>query len=247
MPLRPSFAIFAGALVVATGAVAFGQWRDDSLAEKLSADAARALDSAGTPGVVADFGLGSAKLPTRHAILSGGGNLDEGSRAKAARAVAALPGVGGVYWIDGTRQARGDEPAFAPTHCQDEVEALLRARTIRFEESSAAIEAASYELVDEVAEALRPCLGSIIAITGHTDTSGNEPGNLSLSLERARAVREALIARGIPRDGLRARGIGSAEPVEGLPPSDPANRRIEFSVISTVPLKPNPVDTPGAR
>ncbi|MCR2833183.1 OmpA family protein [Parerythrobacter lacustris] len=247
MSLRPSIAILAGALVVATGAVAFGQWRDEALAEGLSAKAARALQRAGTPGVEAGFGLGSARLPTRHAILRGGGNLDEASRAKAARAVAAVPGVGGVYWIDGTRQARGDEPAFAPTHCQDEVEALLRARTIRFEESSAAIEAASNELVDEVAAALRPCLGSIIAITGHTDTSGNEPGNLALSLERARAVREALIARGIPRDGLRARGIGSAEPVEGLPPSDPANRRIEFSVISTVPLKPNPVDTPGAR
>ena len=57
----------------------------------------------------------------------------------------------------------------------------------------------------------------------------------------------ALIRRGIPRDGLRARGYGSREPVAGFPPSAPANRRIEFSVIATEPLLPTPVDTPGAR
>ena len=68
-----------------------------------------------------------------------------------------------------------------------------------------------------------------------------------LSMDRARAVREALIARGIPRDGLRARGVGSSVPVEGLDAEDPANRRIEFSVIRTEPLTPTPIDTPGAR
>jgi OOP family OmpA-OmpF porin len=60
-------------------------------------------------------------------------------------------------------------------------------------------------------------------------------------------VRDALIARGIPADGLRARGLGSCDPIEGLPSTDPANRRIEFSVVSTVPVKPTPVDTPGPR
>jgi OOP family OmpA-OmpF porin len=98
-----------------------------------------------------------------------------------------------------------------------------------------------------VAAALRPCLGSIIMITGHTDSSGPEPGNIALSRERAEAVRDALVARGIPADGLRASGVGSRDPVDGLAPGDPANRRIEFSVIATVPIKPTPVDTPGPR
>lgn len=247
MQLRPSIGILVGALIVISGSLLFAQSRDDVLAELLANKARAALDQAGAPAVSADFGLGSSDMPTRHAILSDGEDLDEGKRAAAARAVAAISGVGGVNWIDGTVQAESDELEFAPTHCQDDVEALLRARTIRFEESSSEIEPASRELIDEVAAALRPCLGSIIAITGHTDKSGPEPGNLELSLERARAVREALVRAGIPRDGLRARGIGSQEPVEGLAPSDPANRRIEFSVISTVPLKPTPVDTPGAR
>ena len=134
-----------------------------------------------------------------------------------------------------------------PLHCEEDVGALLRARTIRFEEGSARIDAASGELIDEVAGALRPCLGSIIAIAGHTDASGPEAGNIALSRERAEAVQAALVRRGIPADGLRARGHGSRSPVEGLEPTDPANRRIEFAVIATEPVRPTPVDTPGPR
>jgi OOP family OmpA-OmpF porin len=61
------------------------------------------------------------------------------------------------------------------------------------------------------------------------------------------AVQDALVERGIPADGLRVRGVGSSEPVEGLPPEDPANRRIEFSVLATQPVTPTPVDTPAPR
>ena len=161
--------------------------------------------------------------------------------------VGAVAVVGGVRWADRRALAQSATVAPDPLHCQEDVEALLRARTIRFEESSARIDRASGELVDEVAAALRPCLGSIIAITGHTDSSGPEAGNLALSRERAEAVRDALVARGIPADGLRSRGLGSRDPVEGLPPTDPANRRIEFSVIATRPIKPTAVDTPGPR
>jgi OOP family OmpA-OmpF porin len=60
-------------------------------------------------------------------------------------------------------------------------------------------------------------------------------------------VRSALVARGIPADGLRAAGLGAAKPVAGLDPGDPANRRIEFSVIFSAPVKPTPIDTPGPQ
>ena len=167
--------------------------------------------------------------------------------ALGALAVAAIPGVGGIRWADGTALAQSAAAQVEPLHCQEDVEALLRSRTIRFEEGSARIDAASRGLIDEVAAALRPCLGSIIAITGHTDSSGPEPGNLALSRERAQAIEAALMRRGIPADGLRTRGLGSRSPVQGLEPTDPANRRIEFSVIATKPIRPTPVDTPGPR
>ena len=177
-------------------------------------------------------------------MLTGAESLDETTRARIARAVADIPGVGGVRWSDGDMMV---EQHFSPLHCQEDVQALLRARTIRFEESSARIDIASRSLIDEVATSLSPCLGAVIQIAGHTDRSGPEATNIALSSERAEAVRQALIRRGIPADVLLVKGEGSSHPVDGLEPTDPANRRIEFSVISTQPLVPTPVDTPAPR
>lgn len=246
MPVRPSLAILTGAVIVCGVAGLAAEQSDTEFAEALSKRADAAIISANGKGVTARF-FTNGGSPTRHPMLSGGENLDEGTRAGVAQAVAGVAGVGGVNWEDGTMRAEPGEIPITPMHCQDDVQGLLRARTIRFEESSAELQQASRELLDEVAAALRPCLGSIIAITGHTDASGPEPGNIALSMDRARAVREELVQRGIPRDGLRARGVGSQSPVEGLDAADPANRRIEFRVVSTQPLKPTPVDTPSAR
>jgi outer membrane protein OmpA-like peptidoglycan-associated protein len=104
---------------------------------------------------------------------------------------------------------------------------------------------ASDELLFEVAKALRPCTGSVIAIVGHTDAAGNEAAKVALSSQRAAAVRDALVRRGLPQRSLRAKGVGAAEPIEGLEPADPANRRIEFSLIVPASVRPTPIDTPG--
>ena len=246
MSIRPSLAFFAGAVLVGASAYLLAEPMAPGFIPSLEEEAQAAIAEAGGTGVTARF-ANAVGSPSRHPMLSGGEAHEEATRAKVARAVSSIPGVGGVTWSDGTARAESDEPSFQPLHCQEDVEGLLRTRSIRFEEASSAILPASRLLLDEVADALRPCLGSIIAIEGHTDQSGTEPGNLALSMDRARAVREALVRRGIPRDGLRASGLGSSQPVEGLAPSDPANRRIEFSVIRTEPLRPTPVDTPGAR
>ncbi len=147
----------------------------------------------------------------------------------------------------GLHRAAPAAPEPAALHCQHAVEGILKTRTIRFQEGSAALDPASDALLDEVAAALRPCAGSRIAITGHTDAQGDEAANVALSLERARTVREALIQHGISRTDLRARGLGSAQPVDGLDPADPANRRIEFSVLTPARIQPTPIDTPIAE
>ncbi len=205
-------------------------------------------DAAQGRGIELSFVMANGWL-TRHPALTGGKGLSNAARARAAAAIADTPGVGGVHWKTKGAGGSGDAEAGeqpAALHCQDDVEAILRVRTIRFAEASARIDRASQKVLDEVATALLPCVGSIIAITGHTDSNGDETANLALSRARADAVRWALIGRGIPADGLRATGVGSKKPREGLAPEDSANRRIEFSVIETMPLQPTPIDAPGA-
>lgn len=239
----PFLAVIAGALAALVLALLAAAVTGPRLADLLSERAQAAIADVGGQPVTADFSTGG--WPSRHPVLRGGARLDRETRTRIARAVSQIPGVGGISWAEAGAVAGGAAEATRPLHCEEDVEALLRARTIRFEEASTRLDADSSELIDEVAAALRPCLGSIIAVTGHTDSSGPEPGNIALSQERAASVREALIRRGIPADGLRSRGVGSADPVEGLDPTDSANRRIEFSVIAKVPIHPTAVDTPG--
>ena len=240
-------AIPSGALLVtAIGAAATMTGRADTMAERLQAQAGAALAAENLSMVRTDFGIVDGS-PSRHPLLSGGEELDDVRRTRAAQIVKGVRGVGGVSWVDGSVAAGRSQQTFEPLHCQEDVDGLLRTRTIRFQEASTALVPASRMLLDEVAEALEPCSGAIIAITGHTDKSGNEADNVALSMDRARVVREALVRRGIPRSSLRARGLGSSEPAERLTAEDPANRRIEFSVIRMEPLTPTPVDTPGPR
>lgn len=239
---HPYFALVSGLLVCALLAYTIGGALAPAVADRISAPAPQAIaDAGGGDSVQARFSSANG-YPSRHPVLSGAEGLSETTRSAIAHAVAGLPGVGGVTWADGDLMV---EQHFNPLHCQEDVQALLRARTIRFEESSARIDAASQSLIDEVGEALRPCLGAVIEVSGHTDRSGPEDLNIALSSQRAEAVRQALVQRGIPADALMVSGEGSARPVDGLEPTDPANRRIEFMVISTQPLVPTPVDTPG--
>lgn len=237
-PRRASI-ILAGAALC--GGMSFGVTRShgDAFIAGLERRAVVARDQAGGQGVKLAF-YDRYGWATRHPILSGGKNLDANTRKAVAAAVAAVPGIGGVSWNGSESDARA-----SVAHCQDDVERILETRTIRFNEASTRLDLASERLLDEVGQALRPCVGSIIAVSGHTDAGGNQQVNLALSQARAEAVRSALVARGIPEDGLRATGHGSSKPIKGLDPTDPANRRIEFSVISSAPLKPTPIDTPG--
>jgi outer membrane protein OmpA-like peptidoglycan-associated protein len=64
-------------------------------------------------------------------------------------------------------------------------------------------------------------------IAGHTDASGSAEHNQALSQARAESVLNYLVANGVDRARLEAKGYGS----EGLAlpnaPRDPANRRVE--------------------
>lgn len=236
-PRRASM-IVAGAAVCLVMSFGFTRARGGVFVGDLRQRALAARDAAGGKDVTLAFRDGYGWL-TRHPVLSGGRDLDAATRKRVAAAVSDVPGIGGVSWA-----SEGDGQA-SSLHCQDDVERILETRTIRFGEASTRLDPSSDRLLDEVGRALRPCVGSIIAVTGHTDAGGISKVNVALSLARAEAVRSALVARGIPAEGLRATGLGAAEPVQGLDPRDPANRRIEFSVIFSAPVKPTPIDTPG--
>jgi len=71
-----------------------------------------------------------------------------------------------------------------------------------------------------------------VVVTGHTDRVGSVEHNDKLSLERARAVRDQLIAAGLDPAHVLVAGRGEREPL--VPTEDevaePRNRRVEITV-----------------
>ncbi len=80
-----------------------------------------------------------------------------------------------------------------------------------------------------------------IEVSGHTDNKGNPKSNLNLSKQRATAVSNYLIKKGIDRKRIKSIGYGQTQPLvsntlpNGKP--DPAgmqmNRRVEFKILTT--------------
>nr|WP_100764803.1 OmpA family protein [Leptospira ellisii]PJZ93752.1 hypothetical protein CH379_06270 [Leptospira ellisii] len=73
-----------------------------------------------------------------------------------------------------------------------------------------------------------------INIIGHTDLNGDRKENLILSKNRADAVKEFLLKKGIDPDRIITEGKGSSEPIvpEKNPQTDHKNRRTEFRIVS---------------
>lgn len=109
----------------------------------------------------------------------------------------------------------------------------LKNRIIEFESGSAVLTTSGRQILDEMAIALNKLSGKKVKIIGHTDSSGDPSKNLTLSQERATAVKGYLIGKNIPKQSLTAEGLGSNQPiadnttVEGRK----KNRRIEFEVL----------------
>jgi outer membrane protein OmpA-like peptidoglycan-associated protein len=90
--------------------------------------------------------------------------------------------------------------------------------------------------LDQVAEALK-AQGSDkrMVVEGHTDSQGSDKINQPLSLNRATAVRDYLVSRGVPSEKISAVGMGSSKPIaDNLTPENRANnRRVEIIIGSS--------------
>ena len=88
-------------------------------------------------------------------------------------------------------------------------------------------------LLGGVALSLRIYDHTLIQVNGYTDTSGNAVQNLSVSLDRATLVGEALTGDGVAAERVEAHGFGATnlKVSTGDHVNEPRNRRIEIRIV----------------
>lgn len=87
--------------------------------------------------------------------------------------------------------------------------------------------------LDQVAEALKAQDGNKhMVVEGHTDSMGSDSTNQPLSLNRANAVRDYLVGRGVAADKISAVGMGATHPIADNKSAENRanNRRVEIVI-----------------
>lgn len=77
----------------------------------------------------------------------------------------------------------------------------------------------------------------VLQVTGHTDSigpeqpTGNKPGNIRISRDRAKTVYDALAKEGVDTTKMTYKGVGSSMPDPSYPTDDPRQRRVTFIIV----------------
>lgn len=105
---------------------------------------------------------------------------------------------------------------------------------VHFETGKAIIKPDSYALLDEVAEAIQTHKQiKLVEVAGHTDDQGSLQDNQTLSQNRAQAVMDYLIGKGVDASRLQAKGYGETRTIDTNETAEgrAKNRRVEFNIL----------------
>lgn len=105
---------------------------------------------------------------------------------------------------------------------------------IFFATAKALIQSRSFDLLEEVASALKSRPKMRLRIEGHTDSQGKRPSNLRLSQLRADAVKAHLMGLGVAAERMDSVGFGPDQPIETnrTAAGRERNRRVEFVITA---------------
>jgi peptidoglycan-associated lipoprotein len=157
--------------------------------------------------------------------------------------IAATTTVSGCSWFKSS-SGDGDESGLSESDLAAQREGRFGAgniptaegdgmfRDIGFSFDSYAIEGMARNDLEANAKVLSDQSAMKVVLEGHCDERGTAEYNMALGAERARAVKTALVALGIPSSRIETISYGEEIPLDPSPTEDAyaKNRRVHFSV-----------------
>lgn len=190
------------------------------------------------PNAAKGVGIGAAAGGVLGAVI---GN-QQGNSGKGAAIGAVLgAGLGGVIGNRMDKQAKELEKVAETKRTEEGLVTKLKS-DILFETGKADLKAQANTNLAEMATIMKKYPENVLTIKGYTDSTGSAKTNETLSLQRAQAVKNQLVANGLPANVITTVGMGPSNPVADnkTDAGRQQNRRVEVEVTvdqTKVPTK----------
>ena len=218
------------------------------VSKRIVATAAAALLLSTTAACVTNPETGEREFPTRTVIGAGAGaiggyllgDLIGGRRDRTERIVGA--GIGAVaggaigQYMDRQEQElkRRTEGTGVVVERQGDEILLTMPSGITFAHDRFDIQSQFRPVLDQIADTLGDYPSTMIDVHGHTDSTGTQQYNQTLSEQRAQSVANYLIARGVQSIRIATQGHGETRLLVNPEQNEAdrqANRRVEIRVV----------------
>jgi outer membrane protein OmpA-like peptidoglycan-associated protein len=103
---------------------------------------------------------------------------------------------------------------------------------ILFDTGKADLKPAAKENINSLAAIMKKYPENVLTVRGYTDATGSDKVNMPLSERRAQAVRNQIVASGVPANTVTSLGMGSADIIDAGASKDAQakNRRVEIEI-----------------
>ena len=175
------------------------------------------------------------------AVLGGilGNNLGKGGNAPLGAVLGGVVGgvAGGVIGNKMDKQAKEIKetlPGAQVERVGEGIKVTLNENTVNFDFNSSTLTAIAKTNLDKLVTVLKNNPDTNINIYGHTDSVGTDDVNLRISGQRAAAVKNYFMAKGISSSRLFTEGLGESSPVASndTDAGRAQNRRVEFAITA---------------
>ena len=168
-------------------------------------------------------------------LVSGDDAVDRRQRALIGAGVGALAGGAVGYYMDKQEAKLRAELAgsgVSVTRMGDNI-TLNMPGNVTFATDSSDLSPAFFDVLNSVGKVLKEFDQTVVEVAGHTDSTGSEDYNQSLSERRAASVSRYFSAKGIAEQRLLIVGMGELRPVASNTSAEgrQANRRVEITMV----------------